>query len=1086
MPFHLDHPNWLWLLLLIVPAALLALRSLAWMDSLKKAVVTTLRIAVLTLLVVILAMPQAVRWNRDLTLVAVVDQSQSIRQLARPPRLPDQDTPQHPPFQFDDWLLDWLTQSSKNHRPNDRLGLVGFNGRPTVHSLPSPAFSITSDPTSGGSGAPGSGGTDIAAGIRLGMALFEPDSGKRLLLVTDGNDTASPDGTDLLAAARQAKAAGIPIDVLPIEYQTTHEVLVDGVHAPDESRQGQTVPVRIVLRATAPTQGLLYLQHDGQLIDLNGPDPGQSFPVSNQGWTLQESTSPANPPLASDSIQAPPPPTGTYLWMRQFDVALAATGPNRFDALFEPPPGSDAIAVNNRGQAHTMVQGKGKILFVDNIGPPHGRILPDALLTHGIELELVTPESLPNRLATLQRYDAVILQDVPADQISIRQQKMLASYVNDLGGGLLMIGGPNSFAAGAWTNSPVDQILPVYCQVPNTTVLPSGALVIVLDRSGSMSEGVSGSRYNKQEIANEAAVLALQTLYPQDKIGVVAFDHSPKWIVKLRNNTDPKAVARLIRKIQPEGGTNIAPALEEAYQALAPLSSRDAAVKHIILLTDGQSGSGPYEEIAKKMIAADITLSTIGVGNDVDAKLLQSLATMCAGHYHPVTDPNKLPQAFIREARTIRKNVIKETPFEPQVVPSGSPIVSGLGRLPPLQGFVLTGPKPAAYTPIRSPQGEPIFAHWQVGLGRTAAFTSDATNRWAKHWLHWTGYPDFWARTVRAIARPPASRDYELITSFERNRLHIRLDASAVHAGPIRGDNASPADLRIAGAVLDPQGQTLPVTLQQTAPGVYEATAPAQDPGHYAVSLFVNPASTTQPPASTTGQWVIGGLTRLPGDELRSFRSNRARLEEIATITGGRVLDPRNPQPDLLFDRQSVVATRSVRPLWNTLMVWLLAIFLLDVAARRLAWDWDSIKSVSARWATSWRRWGQPRDIQPATLDALKRRAQQLDQSLSPPATAPPIELATTQNQNRKSKQINIFRNIGGDNSAPTHLPPSPDPQPPTSESNPPEKIPQGDPRALPGIPGGLPGVLPGAGIPGGLFEAKRRARQQMDSDRET
>ena len=197
------------------------------------------------------------------------------------------------------------------------------------------------------------------------------------------------------------------------------------------------------------------------------------------------------------------------------------------------------------------MHGKGRVLVVDHLGAPSGRILPEALREHGIDLDVVPPAGLPRRLDALQRYDAVILQNVPADAVSSRQQKMLARYVNDLGGGLIMIGGVDSFAAGGWTNSPVDRVLPVSCQIPSQTVLPSGALVIVLDRSGSMGANVSGSAYSQQELANEAAVLALATLYPQDLVGVIAFDHSPKWVVKLQFNSDAAAVAKRSARSSP-------------------------------------------------------------------------------------------------------------------------------------------------------------------------------------------------------------------------------------------------------------------------------------------------------------------------------------------------------------------------------------------------------------------------------------------------------------------------------------------------------------------------------------------------------
>ncbi len=997
MPIYFDHPHFLWLLLLAVVIVWLGVRSLATLEPTRRWTAIALRLVVLAILVVILAGPAAQRWSDDLTVITVVDHSESVRRFAQPldNSSSDQGGVVDPdqPVTIDDWLRDWVKQSSKDHEQDDRLGLVTFDGRPIVRALPSGDFELgpgTVDrPTQG---------TDLAAAVRLGMAMFPPDSGKRLVLISDGNDTASGDGADILAAAAEARAAGVPIDVLPVDYRVTNEVLVEGLYAPSESREGQTVALRAVLRATRPAEGTLYLEHDDQLVDLTAGD-GRGILVQPHQWTLEnmqddptggpgnaaESQNTTQTPAETTNPSSPPDKDGQmYVWMKKIDLPLALVGTNRYELIFEPLEGNDTLVANNRAEAFTLVHGKGRVLFVDHLGPPSGQILPKALAEHGIDLDLVPAGGIPRRLDALQRYDAVILQNVPAETVSTKQQKMLARYVNDLGGGLVMIGGTDSFAAGGWTNSPIDQVLPVSCQIPSQTVLPSGALVLVLDRSGSMGASVSGSHYTQQELANEAAVLALGTLYPQDLIGVIAFDNSAKWIVDIQPNSDPAAVAKKIRSIHPGGGTNIFPALESAYIALGPLTTQDAAVKHVILLTDGQSQQGEFYRVVGQMVQAGITVSTVGVGDGVNSTLLAQLAQMSGGQYHPISDPNNLPQVFIKEARTIRKNVIKEQPFTPKLVATGSPIVSDFDGWPLLQGFVLTGMKNGAYTPLLGPEDEPIFAHWQVGLGRSAAFTSDATNRWAKAWLNWGGYSDFWARTVRAVARPSASREFDLTTTIEDETLRIRLDAASMdQSGGGRSTSASFVNfLNVAGTVLDPNGDAQQVMLQQTGPGIYEAQVPAERTGNYVVSLFVdNPQGSRQ--GSDGRRFIFGGASRPPGEELRRFRSNRAVLEQVAAITGGRVLDPLRQDPGTLFNRQSVSPTRSIRPLWRPLMMVLLVVFLLDVAARRIAWDFAAMGRWAADRYAVMGQWLKPRQVEAAaTLETLKKRASEVEERL--------------------------------------------------------------------------------------------------------
>jgi len=300
-------------------------------------------------------------------------------------------------------------------------------------------------------------------------------------------------------------------------------------------------------------------------------------------------------------------------------------------------------------------------------------------------------------------------------------------------------------------------------------------------------------------------------------------------------------------------------------------------------------------------------------------------------------------------------------------------MVSGLSQPPALRGLVLTGEKkhPLVYTAMVADDDAPLFAHWQVGLGRSAAFTSDATSRWANAWLRWGGYTDFWSRTIREIARPSATRELDLTTSIAGNSMNIRLDAASLDE-----DESFTNFMQIVGSVVTPDGEALPVTLEQTGPGIYEATTPVNEAGSYIVNLFA-----TQPDGER--RTVFGGASKAPGGELRNFRSNRALLEEIAELTGGRVLDPNQPQAASLFTRESLVESRSIRPLWRYLLPWLLVLFLLDVACRRIAWDLGAIWKWCTNLGTRFQSLFATRKVEAATtLGALKERARQVDQQL--------------------------------------------------------------------------------------------------------
>lgn len=1032
-----DHPEYLWLLLIAAPIVWLGMRSLAALEPARRWTAIGLRLAVLTVLVLMLAGLQAVQTHDDLTVIAVVDQSESVRRFAKPPTDQQAVTPEAPDAQgkqdYSQWARTFLKSSASNRRGGDRLGLVTYDGRSSVRALPSEAADLESgtvdQPTEG---------TDTASAIRSAMALSVADTGQRIVLVTDGNDTSG----DVIAAAREAAAAGIPIDVLPALYQVEHEVMVERLFAPNEAREGQTVPLRIVLRATRPADGVIQLIHDETPIDLNGDAPGRGAPVNKSDWTREEATAghaeddTDNTVVADDSESL----LGRYVAVREVDVPMGFTGVNKFQAIFEPAEGEDTMQVNNRAEAFTLVAGKGRVLFVDNVGGESGNILPRALASRGIELDVVPPREMPASLDRMQRYDAIILQNVPYDAVTPPQQRMMVKYVHDLGGGLIMLGGPDSFGAGGWTNSDLDKyILPISCQIPSQTILPSGALVLVIDRSGSMSSPVGGTNRSQQEVANEAAVLALNTLYPQDLVGVIAFDDQVHTIVKTQMNSDPVAVAKQMRSLTPGGGTDVYIGLQKAYEELAPLTVQDAAVKHIILLTDGASqepAPGAYIKLAANMRKHGISLSTIGVGDGHNAQLLNQLASMGNGKYHPVTNPANLPQVFIKEAKTIRKNLVKEVPFVPTVLPTGSPIMSNLLGVPQLKGLVLTGEKrdPRILMPMVGAEGEPVFAHWQVGLGRSAAFTSDATNRWATAWLAWGGYPDFWSRTVRSIARPSASRDADLLVAIRDGQLNVQLDA-AFDAEPTTSRRQRSGSfgnfLDVKGSVLKPDGTVEQITLNQIGPGQYRANTLADQTGNYVVSLFIDSPDGTR-------RAVFGGAGRPPGEELRRFKSNTAVLKQIAQITNGRILDPASPQTAGLFDRTVPFETRSVRPLWRTLLYWLIALFMLDVACRRIAWDaaaiWNWCRQRVAMVLGSLK----PREVEAgATLAALKSRQAQTEQQLAerstvrrvPAAGASEAAVATPSSKRKFEADAsfvasdNFADSVGGATDSPTYKP---------------------------------------------------------------
>ena len=1028
MNLQFDQPAILLVGLIVVPLVVLSWRWLAAMDRLRRTVVVALRTVVLLTLVVMLAGPRTVREHDNMTVIGVLDLSGSVKRFAQLPDMPDMAHPSSV-----EYVRQWFRQATQSRAPDDRFGLIVFDGEATVISVP-----VRGEYVDDNLDVSIADGTNIADAIRLALAIFPADTARRIILISDGNQTAG----DAEEAARQAAAgflgdagprgrAGVPIDVAPITYEVTGDVQVVRVESPPTAQPGQTVTVRVVLDSTGPTTGRLHLRREGHLVDLNGAAPG-----------------------AARSIRVP---AGRSVQLAQ--VVLGETPINRFEATFEADdPTADALLVNNRGESFTATPGRGTALVLDTRGDPSANLVAGALGRADIPVTVERPQALGEDLLSLQRYNLIILDNVAAFELNPVQQALLARYVHDLGGGLIMIGGEQGFGAGGWNGTPVEAILPLELDPPRELKLAGAALVLVLDQSGSMNRRVAGTRTTQQVIANEAAALAIESLRRESLIGVISFDFFAHIQVPLQRNDDPARITERVRAITSNGGTNLEPALRAAHLMLRDV---EAKKKLVVCLSDGHSHNTDLDELVNAMVADGIRITTIAVGDEADHETLEHIADIGGGKFHPVRNPRTLPRVLVDSVQVINKPLLKETPFVPVVLATGSTLTAGLENAPPLGGLVITAirPEPTVTLEMTDPDGEPLLAHWQVGLGRVAAFTSDAEGGWSREWVQWPGYGTFWAQLARTIARPPANPDAELVTLVKDGRLFMTLDASR--------EDGFLDYLHVDGTVYTPDGRSITVRLRQTAPGRYEESIPASVPGNYVVAL--SPRRGTRQLAP-----VIGGASQSSSAEFRSFRSNEQLLERIAALTGGRVLDVTQPKAVELFDRTGMAPSRAALPAWRTLLWLALVLVLVDVAARRLAWDALLVRR-SVRRATAR---VEPHEVRgraaAATLATLRQASVQVEQPRprqtmapleEPPMPAvytpptPPTPAAPERTAPDPAKVVAALEALAG--------------------KNPPAKPTQDEPTA----PEPTAAETPPSETTSNLLAAKRRARRKLDGE---
>jgi uncharacterized membrane protein/Mg-chelatase subunit ChlD len=867
-----ETPGYLVLLAVIPLLVALSFRSLAGLGPARRAAAIIARTLVVVCMVLALAGAQSVRRTHDLSVVFVVDRSHSV------PRNLQEDS-----FGF---IQDASTALRREH---DRIGVVAFNGVSAVEQLPASALGIDrlSDPA-----VPDQ--TNIAAALRMAAALFTDDAARRIVVLSDGNQTAG----QALEEADQLRAAGVLVDVLPLRYEHADEVVFERLSAPATATSEETINLQMVLRATRPAAGRILLYHNEQLIDLDPRSASAGYPV-----TLD-----AGP----NRLQIP--------------VPLRAAGAHRFRAVFEPgDPGQDAIAGNNEGRAFTIVSGQGRILILTTVNDhASAQILARALAAEKLECDVEIAGEQPIDQVRLLEYSAVILSNVARNYLSEEAEKSLTVYVRDLGGGLIMVGGDESYGAGGWLGSPVEEIMPVSFDVKAKKQIPKGALVLVMHACEIPQGNYWGER---------VAVESVKTLSSRDLIGILQYEwrgaQDQYWLVPLREVGDKAAIIRTIRSMNMGDLPDLDAVMRPGVEAL--ISRTDAAARHMIVISDFDPAR-PRDDLIQLMQTHKITCSTVAIGfggHTINVGLAQLIARSTGGKYYEASDPTRLPQIFIKESQVVRRSLIHEVRFTPRIVSSLSPVIAGLeaAGLPPLDGYVLTTARPLAQVALvrETEEGQdPILAHWQVGLGKSVAFTSGMWPRWGADWAPWAGFSKLWAQVVRWASRQSAAAALDVSTSVEGGIGRIRVEARDKNAAAINF-------MTIEGTLVDPELKARPLLLVQTGPGEYEGQFGADQAGSYVFNLAYQMGSGADAVSGT----LQTGASVAFSPEFRNLRTNERLLSELAGRTGGRVLA--RQEAAAVFDRTSLPTAEVRRSIWEDLTRLMLLLFLLDVAIRRIA-----------------------------------------------------------------------------------------------------------------------------------------------------
>lgn len=745
-----------------------------------------------------------------------------------------------------------------------RRALAGQAGSVMVRELPFPEK-------------PHRGPTDLAAAILAARALAPADRVPRIVLLSDGNPTAG----DTLAAAA---AAGCEIDVVPLPA-LRHEVYISAVEAPAEVRSGQPYFVDVAVHSLHEDAGLLTL-YDGHLPEGADPDgPGVPLNVFAQ---REVALMPGENRFRFRNI------AGT-------DVENGHRLTARIDGC------RDTLPENNTAGAMVLIRARPRILIVD-AQPELAEPLRKALLANLLfEVEAKPLAELPDRLDAFQEYDLLILSNVPATDTSEAQVTALQRYVHDRGGGLIVVGGNRAFTAGDYGGTRLEQMLPVEAHLRPDKPRPSLAMMLLIDRSGSMQG-------RPIMLARQAARQAVEPLGPDDHVGILAFEDRVHWAVPLQPFSDKDHILELIGTIEAGGQSNLYPALDQAYLALRNATTD---LRHMIVISEGTYHPGDYYGLVRRMAEEGITVSTVGVGGEAPKELLRNIAELASGQTYFTDDPAEMPRILELDVMAAGKIGITEEPFRPALVRPAR-MLAGFdpASAPPLLGYADTRAKPGSQLLLNSPWGDPLLAWWRYGRGVSMAFTSDVHNRWAAAWHRWAGFGDFWTRLARqAMRADPAGRFH--VEIIRRGKY----TAVTLDAVDTEGRWHNTAD--VVASVKYPDGRYEELACELVAPGRYAAEIPTEAAGVYRVD-FLLPESGG--PASVVRCALVVGYS----DELRVLPTNTELLRQIAEQSGGRYA----PLPAEVLRPAKTGLPRTVQ-LWPWLLSAAIALFVLDVALKR-------------------------------------------------------------------------------------------------------------------------------------------------------
>lgn len=617
----------------------------------------------------------------------------------------------------------------------------------------------------------------LADGIRLAAGLLP--AGGTLVVEVDGPLTRG----GLSAAAADLIEAGIILDVVADSGMPELEALVSSISAPDLLHAKEAFELTATIHSTLQQTAEVNLFRNGILTDNQRVELAAGLNQVSFG--------------ASDDA-------GTWLYEVELNSDVDTVGQNNRHGRFVYVQPSPRLTVVTR---HTEL----------------GELFAHALSLQGIPANVSTPVRMPHNAEGFREHDAIILIDVPALEFHSSQLSALEEWVSVNGGGLLIMGGANTFGPGGYYQTPLEDLSPLSSLVDRET--PEVALLFLLDRSGSMQQAVGET--NRLEIAKEATLGAIRALGNDSRAGIIMFDALAEVLVPLTSTADLEPFETALATLSASGGTSIYPALQHALREMQDV---DASTRHLIVMTDGLSQAGDFETVLKELRELQVTVSTVAIGRGADVRGLANIARLGAGATHATTDFRALPSILGQEALLLSGSSVEEQSIQPVWEPETSgPSFQFLVSAAALHGFVHTSAKDGADVHLtattETDEQVPLLATWKYGLGNVAAFASHGVGPWAADWQDDATYPALWSQIVRWIMPDVVTPGLTVSATLKGDLLDVLVTAVTADGQPDTG-------LDLEAVLLSPAGEPADVRLlDATNPGEYRASLLALETG---------------------------------------------------------------------------------------------------------------------------------------------------------------------------------------------------------------------------------------------------------------